>query len=384
MNIFYKIVQAAPRDLRCCLKTEGVILRSGKLKKIFSFILSFILVSLAVMCVSVRIPLFISNDNAALMAAALTVSKGNYSSPTTKKTTQKSTEAEISTVPQTTPTQASNSDFASSYYNTFSNHKNSEKYPIYAKQYSEGGDKYQNFYVKNNTWFDLDIGAELNSELGFDFEKSSDVQVLIYHTHTSESYLDCDAGYYYSDYYPRTSDKRYNVTRVGEAIAQSLRKEGIGVIHDTTSHDDTYNGSYDRSRQTVQTYLKKYPKIKVTLDIHRDSIGSDEYKVKPTFTYDGKNGAQIMIMSGYDPDGEYGFPDWEYNLRFALRLQQSCESNFSGMTRPMDFGEFVYNMNVNTGSLLIEVGTEANTLSEAEYSGKLLGKALAKVLQKAS
>ena len=355
----------------------------GKLKKIFSFILSVILVLLAAVCVSVRIPLFVSNDKAALMAAALTVGKGNYSTETKQKTTEKPT-AETQPVSETTPAKATESDFSSTYYNTFVGHKNSEKYPVYAKQYTEGGDKYKNFYVKNNTWFDLDIGAELNSQLGFNFEKTADVQVLIYHTHTSESYLDCDVGYYYSDFYPRTSDKRYNVTRVGEAIAQSLRKEGIGVIHDTTSHDDTYNGSYERSYQTVQNYLKQYPKIKVTLDIHRDSIGSDEYKVKPTFTYNGKNGAQIMIMSGYDPDGEYGFPDWEYNLCFALRLQQCCEDNFSGMTRPMDFGEFVYNMNINTGSLLIEVGTEANTLREAEYSGKLLGKALAKVLQKAS
>ncbi len=359
-------------------------MRLGKLKKILSFILSLMLISLAVICISVRIPSFINNDNAALMAAALTVSKGNYSTAAAEKTPKKSAPEPTEPTEKTEQTKPASSNFASGYYNTFADHGSADKYPVYTKQYAEGGDKYKNFYVKNNTWFDLNIGDELNSKLGFGFEKGSDVQVLIYHTHTSESYLDCDVGYYYSDFYPRTSDTRYNVTRVGEAIAQSLRKEGIGVVHDTSSHDDTYNGSYDRSYQTVQRYLKKYPKIKVTLDIHRDSIGSDEYKVKPTFTFDGKKGAQIMIMSGFDPDGEYGFPDWEYNLRFALRLQQSCEDNFSGMTRPLDFGEFVYNMNVNTGSLLIEVGTEANTLSEAEYSGNLLGKALAKVLQKSS
>lgn len=359
-------------------------MRFGKLRKIGSIVLSVFLVSLAAVCISVRVPSYISDDNAALMAAALTVSKGNYKTAKTEKATQKPAETATQPTQATTETKPASSAFAQSYYNTFSNHNSAVKYPIYTKQYTEGGDKYENFYVKNNTWFDLNIGGELNSRLGFDFEKSSDVQVLIYHTHTSESYIDCDVGYYYSDYYPRTSDTRYNVTRVGEAIAQSLRKEGIGVIHDTTSHDDSYNGSYDRSFETVQSYLKKYPKIKVTLDIHRDSIGSDEYKVKPTFTYNGKKGAQIMIMSGFDPDGEYGFPDWEYNLRFALKLQQSCEDNFRGMTRPLDFGEFVYNMNVNTGSLLVEVGTEANTLAEAEYSGNLLGKALAKVLQKAT
>ncbi len=356
---------------------------SGKIKKVCSALISVLLISLAVVCVSVRVPMFVSDDNTALMAAALTVSKGNYtvkskaSEPAHKKAKNNK---KVGVKKQKKPTSSS---FPKSYYNTFADHKNKEKYPVYTKHYTDGGDKYENFYVKNNTWYDLNIGSQLKSKLGFNFEKTKDVQVLIYHTHTSESYLDCDVGYYYSDFYPRTSDKRYNVTRVGEAIANSLRKEGIGVIHDTTSHDDTYNGSYDRSVQTVKSYLKKYPKIKVTLDIHRDSIGADDYKVKPTFTYNGKKAAQVMIMTGYDPDGEYGFPDWEYNLRFALRLQKSCEDNFSGMTRPMDFGEFVYNMNVNTGSLLIEVGTDSNTLSEAEYSGKLLGKAIAKVLQKA-
>lgn len=322
------------------------------------------------------------------MAAALTVSKGNFSEKPTEKTTEPTTEPPTEKATEATQkpkeTKPASSEFPPSYYNTFAPHKGEVKYPVYTKQYIEGGDKYKNFYVKNNTWYDLDIGRQLRSKLGFSMDKNSDVQVLIYHTHTSESYLDCDVGYYYSDYYPRTSDKRYNVVSVGEAIAQTLRKEGIGVIHATTSHDDAYDGSYERSMSTVQKYLKKYPKIKVTLDIHRDSIGSDDYKMKPTFTYKGKKGAQIMILTGYDPGGEYGFPDWEYNLRFALRLQKTCEDKYRGMTRPLDFGDFVYNMNVNTGSLLIEVGSDANTLREAEYSGKLLGKALAKVLQKAT
>ena len=55
---------------------------------------------------------------------------------------------------------------------------------------------------------------------------------------------------------------------------------------------------------------------------------------------------------------------------------------YSGMTRPLNFGDFTYNMNVNSGSLLIEVGTDANTLSEAVRSGEMLGNALSQVLQK--
>ena len=53
---------------------------------------------------------------------------------------------------------------------------------------------------------------------------------------------------------------------------------------------------------------------------------------------------------------------------------------YPGMTRPMYFGEVKYNMNLTHGSVLIEVGTDMNTLDEAVYSGSLLGDVLAKVL----
>lgn len=356
-------------------------MRKGRIKKLISAGVSVLLVTLAVVCVGTRAPEFMSGDKTALMAAALTMSKGNMPTEQPEKKTQKPIKKQKAKKASVTETEPVSSNFPSSYYNTFADHGDAVRYPVYTKLITGYAESYDDFYVENNTSYDLDIGETLESKLGFEFEDTDDVQVLIYHTHTSESYLDCDAGYYYSDFYPRTSDERYNVTRVGEAIAEQLRGKGIGVAHDTTVHDSAYNGSYERSAETVYRNLEKYPKIKVTLDIHRDSIGADDYKVKPTFTYNGKKAAQIMIMSGYDEDGSYGFPEWKKNLGFALKLQKTCEDNFAGMTRPLDFGDFVYNMNINTGSLLIEVGTDSNTLDEAVYSGKLLGKALAQVLQ---
>ncbi len=355
-----------------------------KLKKTLYSLTALFLVLTAVFSLYKRLSIYKGADKMAVMAAALTMSKGNYSiefKKTKKKQMKKSPEKparEKSSEPKKAETSSS---FSEKYYNTFSSHSGEKKYPIYTKQYRVGGEKYDNFYVKNNTGYNLDTGAALKKDLGFKLEKSKDVQVLIYHTHTSESYIDCDVGYYYSDFYPRTKDTRYNVVKIGDVIEKELKKRGIGTAHDKTNHDEVYTGSYLRSRKTVESYIKKYPKIKVTLDIHRDSIGSDTYKMKPTFTYKGKKGAQIMILTGYDPNGYYNFPNWNYNLRFALKLQKECETKFSGMTRPLDFGNFAYNMNINTGSLLIEVGAEGNTLEEAEYSGKLLAKALSEVLQ---
>lgn len=263
-----------------------------------------------------------------------------------------------------------------------STHKNEKKYPIQETNISTGQIEHNGFYIKNTTSYDMDIDALLSSELPFDFKDTREAQVLIVHTHTCESYMDFDEGYYYESFYPRTTNNDLNVCAVGDAIAKGLKEKGIGVIHAKEQHDNpSYNGAYDRSYDTIMKYMDKYKEIKVVLDIHRDSMTADDMtRYKPTFTYKGQKGAQIMIMTGRD-DGDGEFPTWEDNLKFALKLHSTCEQKYPGMTRPLYFGDFTYNMNVNSGSLLIEVGTDANTLDEAVLSGKLLSNALAEVLQ---
>lgn len=351
----------------------------NKIKNSFKIVISAFLVISALFCVAKRTAvIFDGKDNMMVAAAALTMSKGSYNFSEKETTAPVSKNEEP---PKIIEKNNSNIIFEN-YYNSLGEHKNEKKFPIYTKQFSSSGTKYKNFYVKNSTDYNLNIDKTINSPLGFKMENTKEVQVLLYHTHTSESYMDRDVSYYYESFYPRTQDSRYNVVRVGEEIKKELEKAGIGVVHDTTIHDESYSGSYSRSRKTVEKNLKKYPDIKVTIDIHRDSIGTDKYKVKPTFTYNGKKAAQIMIMSGYDLNGDFNFPKWNYNLRFALQLQKMCETNFEGFTRPLSFGNFVYNMNINTGSILVEVGADSNTLEEAIYSGKLFGKALSEVLQK--
>lgn len=264
-------------------------------------------------------------------------------------------------------------------------HEGENKYTVYETNITGAGEKYDNFYVKQNASENIDIGEELNSELGFTLEKTDEPQVLIIHTHTGESYLKYDTGYYYESYYPRTDNNDENVCAVGEAITKSLNERGIKTLHDTTKHDESYNGAYDNSMETIQKYLEKYPSIKVVLDIHRDAFSTDEDGAmkKPVFTTaDGQKAAQIMIMAGCDVDGVRDFPEWRYNLRFALKLQQTAETMYPGMTRPLNFSDVVYNMNANTGSLLIEVGTDGNSLNEVKLTGTLLGNAIAETLEK--
>lgn len=255
-------------------------------------------------------------------------------------------------------------------------------FPVVETNISSGDLSYGNVTISNSTPVEPDIAALLASELPFTLEENHTVQVLIYHTHTCESYLTEDTGTYPEDFYPRSTDGSVGVIAVGDRIAEALKAHGIGVIHDRTLHDDpSYEGSYGRSRTTVENYLAKYPGIKVTLDIHRDAMTADDgVKYKPTFTYEGQKAAQIMIMSGYNEEGE--FPFWDENLIFAVHLQNECASMYPGMTRPLYFGEFKYNMNINNGSLLIEVGTDGNTVEEACRSGEFLANALSSVLQK--
>lgn len=249
--------------------------------------------------------------------------------------------------------------------------------------YRESNMSYDNFYVKNATDLSIDLGGYLHADLPFEYEDTSEPQVLIVHTHATESYMSEDLGYYYESFYPRDTDDNYNVVRVGKAITEKLEQSGISVIHCTEHHDEPqYLGAYDNSAESINYYLNEYPSIKIVLDIHRDSITTDEgEKIKPTFVYNNKKAAQIMIMCGNDNYGYYDFPDWEQNMSLAVKLQSTAETKFPGMTRPLYFGNFMYNMNLAPGSLLIEIGTDANTLDEAVYSGEMLGEVITDVLK---
>ncbi len=259
-------------------------------------------------------------------------------------------------------------------------HSGEEQYPVTEISITKGNESFGNIEIKNSSSYDLDIAEELKGKLGFTMENTNEPQVLIYHTHTGESFLTYDTGYFFESFYPRTDDKTKNVCAVGEEISKQLNSAGIVTIHDTTIHDSTYSGAYDRSMATIQKYLKKYPTIKVVLDIHRDGIGTDTERCKPVCTVNNKKAAQIMLLAGYNYDGCEEFKDWEYNLRFALKIQKQAQEMYPGMMRPLYFADFMYNMNANTGSLLIEIGADSNTVEEVRYSGYLLGEVLKNVL----
>lgn len=165
-------------------------------------------------------------------------------------------------------------------------------------------------------------------------------------------------------------------------LPQVLNAAGIRTLHDETLYDAPgYTDSYKRSRAGVQTYLERYPSIKVVLDVHRDAIeDSDGTRVKPVCEIDGESTAQVMVIAGCGNGSSIALPNWRLNLRFAAEWEAAMESAYPGLTRPVLCGYRFYNQDLTTGSLLIEIGGHANTLDEALRAGEYAAKALAAVL----
>lgn len=280
--------------------------------------------------------------------------------------------------------------------------------PLDMKAYNEGDKPYPENWetdgdiirltygrYSGNAFFALENGGQVNNKTeisnsdlikesgylpNFTITDTAEPLVLIYHTHTTESFEPYVREHYDSSFNYRTTDNTKNVVMVGDAIQAELEAQGIGVVHATDIHDyPSYNGSYGRSRETILPILQKYPSIKVVLDIHRDAISSEGCAYQPFAEIDGKEASQIMIISGCD-DGTLGMPNYIENFHFACTLQQKLETDYPGFTRPILFDYRHYNQDLTNGSLLIEIGSHGNTLQQSQYAGQLLGRSLGQLL----
>lgn len=237
-------------------------------------------------------------------------------------------------------------------------------------------------YVKNLTHLSAEeVKNIMLSPVKFKAEKnSSSPQILIMHTHATESYLPSADTPYNSSYAFRNTDKNENMVAVGKVMADTLNSFGYNTLQDTTLHDyPSYNGSYNNSKETVERYLEKYPSIKIVLDVHRDAVERDGSLIAPVTYIDGKEYAQIMIISGRD-NGYMNMPNYKENLKFASMVQNRMSKDWKGLARPILFDYRNYNQQLTTGSILVEVGTHGSTLSRAKNSAEAFRKSLAKAL----
>ena len=237
---------------------------------------------------------------------------------------------------------------------------------------------YGNIYLKNNTDIDIDLKSLFESNLSFDLKDNSAPQVLIINTHATESYMNNEKNFYSEEDKSRTTDNTHNMIAIGEIVANKLNSNGINTVHDKTLHDyPSYNESYSRAAKTITSALTEHPSIKIVIDLHRDSITTEENdKIKLTKEINGKKAAQIMLVMGSQSGNTKNFPNYKENLKLATKIQSKVEEKYKGLARSISLMPKNYNESLTNGSVLIEIGTDANTFEEAVYSAELLGNAL--------
>lgn len=193
-------------------------------------------------------------------------------------------------------------------------------------------------------------------------------EVLIYHTHTTESYKPGGANSF---------DDKQNVVSVGDALVSELQNGyGISAINDRTVHDATaYTQSYSRSRVTLGNYLKKYGDFKIIIDLHRDS---NPNKSAETININGENVAKIMMVMTKKN------PRVVQNMKIANFIVAESNKLFPGLCKGIDtsynHGTGYFNQDMSNNAILLEVGADINTTTEADASGKYIARLIAEYL----
>ena len=183
--------------------------------------------------------------------------------------------------------------------------------------------------------------------------------ILIYHTHSSESYSDSVKG-----------NRSDTIVGVGDYLTELLEEKGYTVIHDTTAYD-VKNGkwnreSYDTALPSLKKYIKENPGIIVTIDLHRNS-GNE----KAVTIMNGVNVAQIMLFNGVsrNKNGQrVGLENknLQGNLAFSLRLLMCSMEKYPDFAKKTYIKGYRYNLHLVPRALLVEVGNDKNTVAEAK------------------
>ena len=240
--------------------------------------------------------------------------------------------------------------------------------------------KYTNEYngvqIKNESKYEL---TEDMLTPNINLENKKDI--IIYHTHTCESYTQ-SAGF---EYTPsgnfRTTDLNFSVVRVGRELKNRLTNYGFNVVHNETYHDyPAYSGSYNRSLTSVKNELVANPNTQMVIDLHRDAVGEGG-KYAPTVKIGDDYVAQIMFVIGTDGGG-LTHKDWVQNLKFAIKIIQKGNELYPGLFKPIMVRNSRYNQHVAKAATIMEIGATGNTMEQCLNSMKYLSKVMDEALNK--
>lgn len=203
---------------------------------------------------------------------------------------------------------------------------------------------------------------------------NSKIEVLIFHTHTTENY---------SERENLSTDTDFNVVGVGDVLAKELEEGyGISVIHDKTNHSVSYNESYTRSNQTLRKYLDEYGDFKLIIDLHRDGVDgarAEQLKKVYTINMNEQNLAKMMFVTGQNSE--------RYTANKALvdKLYNTANTLFPGIIRntyEYEYAATSINHSLSDNLVLLEVGSNINSAQEAKLTSKYIARIVAEYLNR--
>ena len=233
--------------------------------------------------------------------------------------------------------------------------------------------EYGKVKIKNQT------GYELTQEMLTPDITVENKNVILFHTHSCESYTSSEKYPYTPTGNFRTTDLNYTVTRVGTELENQLKQYNYNVIHSTDYHDyPAYNGSYTRSLATVENILKTTPSD-IIIDVHRDAVGARSDYAPTVKIGEVDEAAQIMFVIGTNAGGLW-HPNWNQNLKFAIKVQEKAEEMYPGLFKPIMLTESRYNQHTGKYASIIEVGATGHTLEQCLTSMKYLARVMNEVM----
>lgn len=243
----------------------------------------------------------------------------------------------------------------------------SEFVPVQAKNYSYQWEELKSyemlikaFYAVDSTTRASDDLLQIDRLLSKDMRLSGSAdapQILIYHTHSQETFADSVPG-----------DESTGIVGVGEYLAGLLRERyGYHVLHHTQCYDQERDYAYSNSLPEIEKLLAENPSIEVVIDLHRDEMPADKRLV---VDLQGRPTAQFMFFNGLSRSrkGEIEYLENPYladNLAFSFQMQAVCNEYYPGLARRIYLKAYRYNMHVCPKTLLIELGAQNNTVAEA-------------------
>lgn len=234
------------------------------------------------------------------------------------------------------------------------------------------------FYTEDATTMIRPEQIDYDTLMSFDatLKQSADApQILIYHTHSQETYIDSNP-----------QDVSTTIMGVGEQLAAILRSEyGFNVLHHMGQYDvDSRDDAYAKAAVGLEEVLEQNPSIEVVIDLHRDAVAEGN---KLVTTVQGQEMAQFMFFNGLSYTRARGEltslpnPYVQENLSFAFQMKLAADEYYPGLTRKTYLKGYRYNLQYRPKSLLIELGAQTNTVEEAMNACRPLAHVISMVLK---